>query len=460
MPGGTNPPLSVIASWPPPNYDNPEGRGRVTSNIAFVLTPITFFTVFSRLWVRFYMQRNAGWDDWFMVISLPLVMTLAILIPWTADKYHSGVHIWDVDLTLFETQRKLILAIEVLFVLGTGLVKVSILLFFRRLGSRGTSKTFRITTWVAIGFQVTTTIAFFISPLVGCRPISAYWEQSNVINIALGKKFNCNEEGAYMTAAGVISTMQDVICALLPNFIYWKAKIPFRQKAALMAIFATAYGVAVFGALRTYSTWVLFYETYDISWQIWEIWNWTLLELHIGVICANTPALKVFVKRYLNVKSLVSKSHGSSQAKSSQAKSSQAKSSQAKSSQTARQANSTPSGKSRAKLALWKNSFANHGYYSQPTQLSVNDQGGVQIREESNQDISNNSKTSRDSNSNHEHYTNDDVEMGILKNAASYPSQPPEAHRGSRGLVSLYMYDSELEDENMSQGFRHMRIEV
>ncbi|KAJ5038515.1 hypothetical protein J3E72DRAFT_184907 [Bipolaris maydis] len=454
MPGGPNPPLSVIASWPPPNYVNPEGRGRVTSNIAFVLTPITFFTVFSRLWVRFYMQRNAGWDDWLTVVALPLVMTLAVLIPWSKILPYC-LHIWDVDVSLFETQRKLILSIEILFVLGTGLIKVSILLFFRRLGSRGTSKAFRITTWVAIGVQIASTIAFFISPLLGCRPISGYWEQSNVLNIALGKKFNCNDEGAAMAVAGSISTAQDVICALLPNFIYWKAKIPFRQKAALMAIFATAYVAAVFGALRTYSTYVLFFETYDVSWQLWEIWNWTLLELHIGVICANAPALKVFVKRYLNVKSLVSKGQGSSQAKSSQAKSSQAKSSQ-----TASQANSTPSGKSRAKLALWKNSFANHGYYSQPTQLSVHEQGGVQICEESDQHTSHTPKMSRDSNSSHEHYTNDDVEMGILNNTISYPSQPPEAHRGSRGLVSLYMYDSELEDESMTRGFRHMRIEV
>lgn len=366
------------------------------------------------------------------------------------------MHIWDVDLTLFEIQRKLILTIEVLFVLGTGLVKVSILLFFRRLGSRGTSKAFRITTWVAIGFQVASTIAFFISPLVGCRPISAYWEQSSVTNIALGRKFNCNEEGAAMAAAGVISTVQDVICALLPNFIYWKAKIPFRQKAALMAIFATAYGAATFGALRTYATYVLFYETYDVSWQLWEIWNWTLLELHIGVICANAPALKVFVRRYLNIRSLVSKDQGGS----SQAKSSQAKSSQAKSSQTASQTNSTPSGKSRARLAMWKNSFANHGYYSQPTQLSVDELDGVQANEELDKDTSDNRKASGDSNGTGGHYANDDVELGILDHAASYPTQPPEVHRGSHGLVSLYMYDSESEDGSMSRGFRHLRIEV
>ncbi|USP80436.1 hypothetical protein yc1106_07710 [Curvularia clavata] len=455
MPGGPSPPLSVIASWPAPNYVNPEGRGRVTSNLAFVLTPITFFVIFARLWARFRMQRNAGWDDWLMVIALPIIMTLAILVPWTADRYHSGVHIWDVDVTLFVVQRKLILTIEMLFVVGTGLVKVSILLFFRRLGSRGTSKTFRIVTWTAIGFQIASTVAFFISPLVGCRPISAYWEQSSVINIALGKKFNCNNEGAAMAAAGVISTLQDVICALLPNFIYWKAQIPLRQKVALMAIFATAYVAAAFGALRTYATYVLFFETYDVSWQLWEIWNWTLLEFHIGVICANAPAFKAFAKRYFDVKSILSKGQDSSRAKSSQAKSSQAKSSQ-----TASQTNSTPSGKSKSKLALWKNSFANHGYYSQATQFSVDNMGGVQVREEMDKDTLDNPKTSGDTNWSHGRDTTDDVELGILNNAIPYPSQPPEVHRGSQGLISLYMYDSEWEDETMTRGFRHLRIEV
>ncbi|OAK99564.1 hypothetical protein IQ06DRAFT_201385, partial [Phaeosphaeriaceae sp. SRC1lsM3a] len=305
------PPLEVIFSWPPANTVNPESRGTVTTPIAAVLSPITFFIYFARLWVRFRLQRNAGIDDWLMVAALVFLLYShrnSLAYPPIATHHYVGcyysiygVHIWDVDATLFTIQRKLILSIEVVFVLGTGLVKISILLFFRRLGSRGTSKAFRVITWIAIGFTISSTIAFSISPLVGCKPISAYWEQSDVTNIILGKEFDCNEEGVAITVAGVVSTFQDLICALLPNFIYWKAQIPIRQKVALMAIFATAYAVAAFGAMRVYSTYVLFYETYDVSWQLWEIWNWTLLELHIGVICANLPALKVFVKRYLKI---------------------------------------------------------------------------------------------------------------------------------------------------------------
>lgn len=44
----------------------------VTTIIAGFLTPITFFAIFARLWVRFRLQRNAGWDDWLMVIALVL----------------------------------------------------------------------------------------------------------------------------------------------------------------------------------------------------------------------------------------------------------------------------------------------------------------------------------------------------------------------------------------------------
>jgi hypothetical protein len=381
------------------------------------------------------------------------------------------VHIWDVDLTLFTIQRKLILTIEILFVLATGLVKVSILLFFRRLGSRGVSKTFRVITWVAIGFTVASTITFFISPLVGCRPLSAYWEQSDVVKIIQGTKFNCNDEGAAMAAAGIVSTVQDVIAALLPNFIYWKARIPFRQKAALMGIFATAYGVAVFGALRTYATWVLFFETYDVSWQLWEIWNWTLLELHIGVICANVPALKVFVKRYLDIKSVVSKQQSrfpwakssqaeSSQARSSQTKSSRAKSSQPKSSHTRSQTSSNLSGKSRGKLAMWKNPYANFGYYSQPTQLSVDETDDVRISEEFEEKESGIHPISEESTQSERHYPNDDVELGILPNAGSHISRPPESHRGSRGLISLYYYDSDSESEAAGRGFQYRQVRI
>jgi hypothetical protein len=42
----------------------------VTTVLAAIFTPITIFVVFARLWVRFRLQRNAGVDDWLMIVSL------------------------------------------------------------------------------------------------------------------------------------------------------------------------------------------------------------------------------------------------------------------------------------------------------------------------------------------------------------------------------------------------------
>jgi hypothetical protein len=267
-----------------------------------------------------------------------------------------------------------------------------------------------------------------------------------------GTKFNCNDEGAAVTAAGVVSTVQDVITAFLPNFIYWKAQIPFRQKVALMAIFATAYLAAAFGALRTYATWYLFYRTYDVSWQLWEIWNYTLLEFHIGIICANAPALKAFVKQYLDIKSVISNRGGNS----SRAKSS--KSSQAQSSQTGSKASSNPSGKS--KMSKWKDPFARHGYYSQATQMSQDEQSGIHIIEEVEENTSDTERSSGYSNWSQRQQATDDVELGLVPNTIPFPSQPPEAHRGSIGLTSLYFYDETPGDDSTGGGLRYLRVRI
>ncbi|CAI6330444.1 unnamed protein product [Periconia digitata] len=330
MPGGIHPPLDIIASWPVPNYVNLETRPIAASIIASIFGPIALLLVFARLW------------------------------------YHGGCHIWDMEFPLYTLQRKLVMAIEINFVVATGLIKISILLFYRRLGARGVSQAFKAATWLTVGSIVLSTMTFCLISLFGCQPISAFWNQSDIEKMVAGYKYTCIEEAPVVLAAGIVSTIQDFITALLPSFIYWKIQIPLRQKAALFGIFAIAYGVVAFGAVRTYSTWILYYETYDISWQSWEVWNWTLAELYVGVICANAPALRIFFKQYLNPKFKGSKQQPRSKSWSNK---SQLKGTTGNSRST-----------TVSKMAFWKGSFANHGYVSQPTELSIDENGGMHVR--------------------------------------------------------------------------------
>ncbi|XP_014557341.1 hypothetical protein COCVIDRAFT_37248 [Bipolaris victoriae FI3] len=305
MPGGLHPPLEVSQNWPAPNFVNPELRSDAIIILAYILGPLSVCFCLVRLWVRVYHQKSAGVDDWLMLASIPPTIALTALYP-LATKQAFDRHIWDLDIYSDPRRaviaRKYVLATETIFCVATGLVKVSILLFYRRLSSRVVSRGFFWTTWVAIVYIVAYSIALTIAPIVGCQPIEAFWEQFDPIKKLQGYEFHCFDEGADVLAASIISATQDLLTAILPTFLYWNLQIPLRQKLALFGIFAMGYGVVALGALRAYYSWHAFYNTYDITWATYDLFLTSLLELHIGSLCANAPALKVFFKHFFKEK--------------------------------------------------------------------------------------------------------------------------------------------------------------
>jgi hypothetical protein len=198
--------------------------------------------------------------------------------------------------------RKYVLAILCIYCVTSGLIKISILLFYRRLSSRVVSKTFRWVTWGTIGMIVAYTIALTIAPIVGCQPFSAYWDQVDVIKRLQGYKYHCFDEGADLVAATIISAVQDLVTAVLPTLLYWNLRIPIRQKIALFGIFSLGYGVVALGAMRAYYAYRTYYLTYDTTWSTWDLLLTTILELHVGAFCANAPTLKVFFKHFFHDK--------------------------------------------------------------------------------------------------------------------------------------------------------------
>ncbi|RII11554.1 hypothetical protein CUC08_Gglean005552 [Alternaria sp. MG1] len=305
MPGGIHPPLDVKLSWPKPNYVDPVLRPNTIVLLACIMGPITVVMTLVRMWVRVFHQRCAGWDDWLMFASLIPTIALTVLYPLASHQAFDR-HIWDLDY-LFDPEviviaRKYVLATECIFCVATGLIKVSILLFYRRLSSRAVSKKFVWVTWASIIFIIAYSIALTLAPIFGCQPISAFWDQVNIIKVLQGYEFHCFDEGADVLAASIISAAQDLLTAILPTFLYWNLQIPFRQKLALFGIFAMGYGVVALGCVRAYYSWYTFYGTYDVTWSTWNLFLTCMLELHIGCLCANAPAMKVFFKHFFHEK--------------------------------------------------------------------------------------------------------------------------------------------------------------
>lgn len=214
------------------------------------------------------------------------------------DKYGFNRHVWDNPPRNYIPQRKLVMAIELLFVTSTGLIKLSVLLFYRRIVDRSISKRFIVINWISIGFVVAYIIAYVGLVFAACRPFSAFWDQLNLSKLAAGYKYECVDEGFHLLSATIISCVQDFIATTVPACLWWKITLPVRQKLALAAVFAIGYIVCLIATLRCYYIWKIFYDTWDVTWWTWPSWLLTIMEALVAAMCASAPALKVVLHRF------------------------------------------------------------------------------------------------------------------------------------------------------------------
>jgi hypothetical protein len=81
-------PLSVILSWPKPNYVDPVRRGPALVIVNSLLLPLALIVVGLRLYTRLAICRSAGLDDLFIalaVVGLPFSWQSECLLTRSTD---------------------------------------------------------------------------------------------------------------------------------------------------------------------------------------------------------------------------------------------------------------------------------------------------------------------------------------------------------------------------------------
>jgi hypothetical protein len=233
------------------------------------------------------------------VFGLGVGIVLSVLIIIGNRRYHSGYHIWDIRPATASPHRLNIWMSQWCYLFSTGAVKISVLLFYRRL-SVSFTRGFLWATWVGIVFNLAQITAFSIALLTLCRPISAYWTSfDRVWAMEHQGEYQCSYEGLSLTMSAVVSVVGDFYAALLPSLLIIKLKMPLRQKIALMGLFAVGYIVVAAGVGRAILLNRVVTKDYDYTWTLWEAWIWSLLELWLGLLAASAPALKPFFIRFL-----------------------------------------------------------------------------------------------------------------------------------------------------------------
>lgn len=286
----------IIASWPTPNYVNPETRGPALIYVCIIFSGIGAILCAARVYSRLFITRAPGVDDILIVFGLVGSIALSVMVIIGNKTYFSGRHVWDIPVSKFAGHRLNVWIAMWFFITASSFVKISVLLFYRRLSVKF-SKVFLIATWVGIVYNIVYMLGFFMTLLLICDPVYAYWQSFDPV-WATTHEFRCNTEGLSLPASAGLSVLGDLYSTLLPVFLIYHLDVPRRQKLALYALFALGFLAVAAGIVRTVLLYRLLNSEFDFTWILWETWIWGVVELYVAIWAACAPALKPFFHKY------------------------------------------------------------------------------------------------------------------------------------------------------------------
>ncbi|KAK0252515.1 hypothetical protein B0A54_05774 [Friedmanniomyces endolithicus] len=298
MPGNLQDiPASVILTWPAPNYEHPHPQRTWIVPWVAVLQSVMTLLVGTRLWLRATRKAGIlGLDDALLVPAFLSATMFSIVVIMSNRDYGSDRHVWDVRPEWFETALLLAWLGEFAFLISTCCTKISVLLFYRRLVQGTFSKRWRMATIGAIVFTACYCVAFILALVFNCNPTEAYWK---AYSLTYTKSYTCANTKNLNPLAGALSVFSDLYSVVLPMGMLRHFEASKRQKLALNAIFSLGLIVVAAGCVRTYYIYQLGVD-YDMTWVGYHLIIWSSLELHMALICASAPSLRVLFRQYMS----------------------------------------------------------------------------------------------------------------------------------------------------------------
>ncbi|OJJ42185.1 hypothetical protein ASPZODRAFT_77553 [Penicilliopsis zonata CBS 506.65] len=272
---------------------------RLQDNAAVTATYImAVLAIALRFYTRFRVQQAAlAADDWTILVSL-LGVTATFISTIIGGYYGLGRHVWSVPLADVEGLIHILFAYVLLYFIAVPLVKLSVLLFYRRIFGM------RWTLWfcagLTVGYWAGCTAAF----LSCCRPLSYYWMQYS--HPDSGKCIF--ELYPFYIGNAAASMATDVLILTVPMPIVWKLHMRRSQRLLVCSIFLLGSFVCVASVVRIYFMTFLATSA-DITWIMGNVFIWSSVEPCIGIVCACLPTLQPLLRHSLH--SLVSRIHSS-----------------------------------------------------------------------------------------------------------------------------------------------------
>ncbi|KAK7993025.1 hypothetical protein PG988_001819 [Apiospora saccharicola] len=261
-----------------------DGQGRSKEIIAIlsVFSAISTLVVALRIYTRASILRSFGTDDAVIIGALVLTIGSAAAIG-LEGKFGLGTHTWVQPLEDFIPYMKSFYVSIILYNVGLCLIKVSILLQYRRIFTQ------QLTQWMSGGLLVfilawTVTLSVLL-PLV-CFPVAKFWEPSI--------EGTCVDQLAVWYVMAGVNIITDFAIFVIPLPVIKSLQLPTKQKMLLVLVFGLGLFTCVISCLRI-RTLKMASLTKDPNWDNTDAALWSFIELCIGVLTSSLPTLRPLI---------------------------------------------------------------------------------------------------------------------------------------------------------------------
>ncbi|KAF8853880.1 hypothetical protein BDZ45DRAFT_597883, partial [Acephala macrosclerotiorum] len=256
--------------------------------VAAVFLSLTWITTALRCYVKGFMAKSFGPEDWLAIVA-QLCFTLTASLVLEGISHSMGMHLIEIELTAPQNLQPAMMywfAVELAYTVTTCFLKLSIALFLLRIA---TDKTYRIILYSIMTLVSLVTIAFFLFLVFQCKPVSYFWMQFG------GETGSClapETVGAMTYMHSGVNAFCDVVLALLPVVIVSQLQMNIRTKLTVSTILSMGIIAAIAVIVRIPYVKILVDNAADFLYSSTDVVILSAIEPGLAITAANMATLR------------------------------------------------------------------------------------------------------------------------------------------------------------------------
>ncbi|KAL8671650.1 MAG: hypothetical protein Q9168_003856 [Polycauliona sp. 1 TL-2023] len=254
------------------NFNDNRGPALMVSTV--VLAVLATAAVLLRFISRRVTKMAISWDDGLIVVGVDSGAGKHVLAAGGEKKVIRYI--------------KVMYAYQMFWAVAMAFIKVSILLFYRRVfPSTATSRTWGICNYALMFASVAFCLISLFGSAFACTPVSFIWDRTiqdgHCINLIGLARFTC-----------ITGVLTDILILTLPMPIVWNMHMKRSKKVAVSGVFLLGSFVCVASMIRFYYLEQINRD--DPTWGNVNSTIWTTIESSVGIISACLPVMAPFLR--------------------------------------------------------------------------------------------------------------------------------------------------------------------